>query len=66
VAPKVYAVHAGLECGLIKNRYPNMDCVSIGPDIRDAHTPDERLLIPSVPRFMTLLKGSLEAFTKLA
>ena len=64
VTPKIYAVHAGLECGLIKNRYPNMDCVSIGPEIKDAHTPDERLLIASVPRFATLLKGTLEAFTK--
>jgi hypothetical protein len=39
IKPKVYAVHAGLECGLIQGRYPNIDCVSIGPTILDAHTP---------------------------
>ena len=47
----VYAVHAGLECGLIKDKYPQMDCVSIGPHIKGAHSTDERLEIATVPGF---------------
>eukprot|EP00124_Ichthyophonus_hoferi_P000197 Ihof_evm4s7 gene=Ihof_evmTU4s7 len=39
--PKVEGVHAGLECGIIQERYPNMDCVSLGPQILGAHSPDE-------------------------
>ena len=38
----------GLECGLFSERYPNLDMVSFGPTLRDVHTPDERLLIPTV------------------
>ncbi|HPE35448.1 MAG TPA: aminoacyl-histidine dipeptidase [Bacteroidales bacterium] len=49
--PKVLAVHAGLECGLIGEKYPGMDMISIGPDIKGAHSPDERILIQSVERF---------------
>ncbi|MBR7054089.1 MAG: aminoacyl-histidine dipeptidase [Prevotella sp.] len=47
-APKVLGIHAGLECGLFSERYPNMDMVSFGPTLRGVHTPDERLLIPTV------------------
>jgi len=47
----VYAVHAGLECGLIKDKYPKMDCVSIGPHIKGAHSTDEKLEIATVPGF---------------
>ena len=46
--PKVLGIHAGLECGLFSERYPNMDMVSFGPTLRGVHTPDERLLIPTV------------------
>lgn len=46
--PKVLGIHAGLECGLFSTRYPNLDMVSFGPTLRDVHTPDERLLIPTV------------------
>ena len=46
--PKVLGIHAGLECGLFSERYPNMDMVSFGPTLRGVHSPDERLHIPTV------------------
>ncbi len=46
--PVVRGIHAGLECGLFSERYPNLDMVSFGPTLRNVHTPDERLLIPTV------------------
>ncbi|MBR0276127.1 MAG: aminoacyl-histidine dipeptidase [Prevotella sp.] len=46
--PVVRGIHAGLECGLFSERYPNLDMISFGPTLRDVHTPDERLLIPTV------------------
>ncbi len=46
--PLVLGIHAGLECGLFSERYPNLDMVSFGPTLRGVHTPDERLLIPTV------------------
>ncbi len=52
--PKVLAIHAGLECGLIGDKYPKMDMVSFGPTIKGAHSPDERLEIESVEKFWNL------------
>lgn len=52
--PKVLAIHAGLECGLIGEKYPGMDMISYGPTIKGAHSPDERLLIDTVPMFWDL------------
>lgn len=46
--PEVKGIHAGLECGLFSERYPNLDMVSFGPTLRHVHTPDECLLIPTV------------------
>ncbi len=46
--PIVKGIHAGLECGLFSERYPQLDMVSFGPTLRDVHTPDERLHIPTV------------------
>lgn len=46
--PIVKGIHAGLECGLFSERYPDMDMVSFGPTLRGVHSPDERLLIPTV------------------
>ena len=46
--PRVLGIHAGLECGLFSERYPQLDMVSFGPTLRFVHTPDERLLIPTV------------------
>jgi dipeptidase D len=58
--PKVLAIHAGLECGLIGAIYPGMDMVSFGPTIKGAHSPDERLDIKSVVRFWELLTDVLK------
>ena len=46
--PKVLGIHAGLERGLFSEKYPNLDMVSFGPTLRGVHSPDERLLIPTV------------------
>ena len=46
--PVVKGIHAGLECGLFSERYPELDMVSFGPTLRNVHTPDETLLIPTV------------------
>ncbi|MDR9398846.1 aminoacyl-histidine dipeptidase [Salibacter sp.] len=49
--PNVMACHAGLECGILGNHYPEMDMISFGPTIRGAHSPDERVSISSVQKF---------------
>lgn len=46
--PLVLGIHAGLECGLFSERYPDLDMVSFGPTLRNVHTPEEMLLIPTV------------------
>lgn len=48
--PKVEAIHAGLECGLLGGKLPGLDCVSVGPNLKEIHTPRERLEIDSVQR----------------
>lgn len=57
--PAVKAIHAGLECGLIGEKYPGMDMVSMGPQIESPHSPDERVQISTVDRFYTFLKATL-------
>jgi dipeptidase D len=52
---KVRAIHAGLECGLFLKKFPHLDMISTGPTILGAHSPNERILIPSVTRFYNLL-----------
>ena len=47
---QVQAIHAGLECGIIGKKLPGIDMVSIGPDMKDIHTPQERLSISSTAR----------------
>ncbi len=54
MAPKVKAIHAGLECGIIGDKYPGMDMISFGPTIKGAHSPDERIEIASVHKFWDL------------
>ena len=49
--PEVKAIHAGLECGLFLEKYPSLDMVSFGPTLRGVHSPDERMLIPTVDKF---------------
>ena len=46
--PKILAIHAGLECGLFSEKYPHLDMISVGPTLRGVHSPEERLLIPTV------------------
>ena len=58
--PLVYSVHAGLESGFILKKYPNMDCISIGPLIENAHTVQERMLVPSVKRFWRILQNTVQ------
>ena len=48
--PKVEAIHAGLECGMFAGKIPGLDCVSIGPDLRQIHTVRESMSISSVQR----------------
>lgn len=53
--PKVVACHAGLECGILGQNYPDIDMVSFGPTILGAHSPDERVSISSVQKFWKFL-----------
>ena len=55
--PELKAVHAGLECGVIGEKYPGMDMISIGPWIESPHSPDERVNIPSVETFWKFLSA---------
>ncbi|MGE5479329.1 MAG: aminoacyl-histidine dipeptidase [Chloroflexota bacterium] len=58
--PKIEAIHAGLECGLIGEKYPGMDMLSFGPNLKDVHSPDEMIQISSTQRIWRLLLGILE------
>ncbi|MEO6834167.1 MAG: aminoacyl-histidine dipeptidase [Chitinophagaceae bacterium] len=58
--PKVYACHAGLECGIIGANYPKMEMISFGPNIKGAHSPEERCQISSVQKFWGYLLEVLE------
>lgn len=49
-APQIEAIHAGVECGILAGKLPGLDCVSVGPDLLDIHTPRERMDIASVQR----------------
>lgn len=57
--PKIVACHAGLECGIIGAHYPEMEMISFGPTIKGAHSPEERVNIPSVQKFWEYLKAIL-------
>jgi dipeptidase D len=57
---EIKAVHAGLECGIIGEKYPGMDMVSFGPTIEHPHSPEERVHIGSVERFWTFLAAALQ------
>jgi dipeptidase D len=61
-SPEVVAIHAGLECGLLGQKLPGLDCISIGPDMQDIHTSRERLNIASTERTWEFL---LEVLKKL-
>ena|ERR1035437_2234831 len=59
--PAVKAVHAGLECGIIGEKYPGMDMVSFGPTMREVHSPNEHLYIDTVEKFYAFLLAILKS-----
>ena len=59
--PAVMAIHAGLECGLLGGKYPDMEMISFGPTLQSPHSPDERANIPSSKKFFEYLVATLEA-----
>jgi dipeptidase D len=60
--PEMKVIHAGLECAVIGSKFPGMDMISFGPTIRNPHSPDEKLYIPSVSRVWELLVALLASF----
>ena len=58
--PEVKAIHAGLECGILSTNYPHWDMISCGPTLMSPHSPDERLLIPTVEKFWNFIKEVLK------
>lgn len=62
--PEVLAIHAGLECGLIGDKYPDMDMTSYGPTIKRAHSPDEKIEIETVDKFWKLTLDILKNIPK--
>ncbi|MCC6398512.1 MAG: aminoacyl-histidine dipeptidase [Bacteroidetes bacterium] len=58
--PLVKAIHAGLECGIIGERYPGMDMLSFGPTLEGVHSPDEKIYIDTVEKFWDYLLGILK------
>ncbi|OOF87691.1 cytosol nonspecific dipeptidase [Rodentibacter ratti] len=58
--PEIKVIHAGLECGLLKEHYPHIDMVSLGPTIRNAHSPDEKVQISAVQTYWKVLVRVLE------
>lgn len=63
-APRVETIHAGLECGILSGKVPGLDCISIGPDMKDIHSPKERLSISSTARVWEFLKAVLAEKTQ--
>jgi dipeptidase D len=58
--PEVKAIHAGLECGIIGEKFPGMDMVSFGPTLEGVHSPDEKIYIDTVEKFWNFLLGILK------
>jgi dipeptidase D len=58
--PEVKAIHAGLECGIIGEKYPGMDMVSFGPTLEGVHSPDEKIHIDTVEKFWNFLLAILK------
>ena len=54
--PEVKAIHAGLECGLFLDKFPDLDMISFGPTLRGVHAPGEKLELTTLPKFVDLLK----------
>ena len=64
-SPRVEGIHAGLECGILLQKLPNLDIVSMGPEIQDIHTVKEKLSISSAKRNYDYLLDVLAALAEL-
>jgi len=64
VDAELLAIHAGLECGLLTEKYPSLDIVSFGPNITGAHSPDEKVQITSVQKIWKLFAATLKEVAK--
>jgi dipeptidase D len=62
--PGVVAIHAGLECGIIGEKYPGMEMISFGPTLEHPHSPDERVQIGSVERFWEFIRSALAGLSQ--
>ncbi len=60
--PKVEAIHAGLECGIIGSKYDGMDMISFGPNIRNPHSPDEMIEIDSIGKIWDFMAALFESY----
>ena len=58
--PEIKTMHAGLECGVISNKFPGTDVLSIGPVIQNVHSPDEKVQISSVLKVWNFLRALLQ------
>lgn len=63
-APVVSSIHAGLECGILMEKIPDLDIVSMGPDVYDIHTVNEKMSLESVDRMYRFLRKAVETFAK--
>ena len=64
--PNIMVIHAGLECGLFKKPYPDMDMISFGPTIKFPHSPDEKVKIDTVQLYWDQMVALLEAIPEKA
>lgn len=60
VEPKVVAIHAGLECGVLSDKIPGLDCIAIGPEAKDVHTVHEAVRISSIEEIYEIVKNLLK------
>lgn len=65
IVPAISAIHAGLECGLLGSKYPNMDMISVGPTLLYPHSPDEKVNIASVEKYYRFIQEVLKYYTSL-
>lgn len=65
ITPEIKAIHAGLECGAFRKHFPDMEMISFGPDIREAHTVNEYIILDSMEPFWKSLKGLLKDLSEL-
>ena len=61
-SPKIEAIHAGLECGLLLTKFPDLDMISFGPTLRGVHAPGEKLDLASNEKFVRLLVDVVSNF----